>query len=214
MKKIVASLLSLVIMCNMMVFASASSSETNKTVTTVTANGIEMIKTIQVINMGTEEEYSIITVCSGNEVAVRDTRYNYVLLNGEKINFTIGENVLSRATRPTTIDHDYIDRIANHWSYSYSTWVDYKFEKALNDLSMIALQTLLEAVGVVLDVIEALGGYFQRTEDAPLIDAFWVRTYFYGNTYVVSDFATIKQIYTETYEVLEGTCSATERLFH
>lgn len=211
LKKIVCTILILVFMCNITVFASATNLTASKSTEVLLVNGVEYTRTTEIVNENTIDEYTVISVESANEISVFDTRFNYILYNGEKIHFTIGEDVLARATKPTTIDHGYVDQIASHWVYSYSNWVEYKLDQALGNVTMAVWLTMMGPWALPLELINILADYFDKTDEQA--NAFWIRRYYYGNTYVVSDFATVSQSYTNDYTPIPDTDSADSRLF-
>lgn len=213
MKKAFSLFLSLLIAVTIIAPTATAASTHNASQTRtecVSIDGVQLTRTTDVFDINTENEYTITTVEANGEISSYDSRTNFILLNGEKVYFTSGASRSLRASRPTTIDHDFINQIAHNWQYSYSTWVDYQFETLLNGLSALALGQLLGPLGLPFDVITLLSQYWSVQSDP--VDAFWVRRYFYGNIYVVSDFATIRQIYTEEYGIIPDASDAESRM--
>ena len=153
------------------------------------------------------QEYYVSTVANedGSDVSIADSRYNYILVNGKKIEYSISDVIPTLAsTPPTTIDHDYVDVIHERWGYMYSNWSNYQLETTLVNAGVSGIVALLTMkLGKIRSVATSIALSLLQSCSAN-DDAFYIRTYWYGDSYVMGRKSWVTQYYTENYTPLHG----------
>lgn len=209
MKRIISILLVLCFVCSSSVSIVASANVPTVDSSTFVYDGATYTVTIETYYVGTENEYSIITTSGNGDLVTLDTRIpNTYFENGEKKTFRVTEvEENSRASRPTAINHGL--SIATGWGYSFSEWHTIEVAETLGDSNVTTLTTLIALVlestgyGAGTTIAGYLAGQILTfTKNSPLYeldDAFWLRTYTYGYSYVLSQFAYVHQVYAKDY---------------
>lgn len=201
MRRFICVLLSCMMVLGLSTVAFAENGTTE--VDTYTIDGVTYQNVVQTYNAGTPTEYKTLTITgSDGMVITASTNNDYIVKNGETIHYTVTEMPATRASRPTAIEHGL--SIGSNWIYSRNTWLEVTTEEDVRNLGVFAIQAVLFGCGFqgasdVLGLANELYNFYNSTS-VRYPDAFWVRTYYYGYSGAISQFAYVKQLYSSDYD--------------
>lgn len=210
MKRIISLILVVCVLFSCSIVAVATEPVIMVDTDSYTFNDVEYTVTVYTYSQGASDEYRISSITgSDGSLTTSDSRENYVVEDGVKHYYTVNDiSTNVRASRPTAIQHG-LSVDTSLWGYISSSWKEVALTDTVESYTAAAFTSLVianipGAAKAVTALATKIYDFYQDYDNYHKDTGFWYREYKYGYRTVVSQFAHIRQTYTQNYTVIPG----------